>query len=237
MRGQEPYSILAAFYDGGWSDYSEYAAELIGRLEEESRRHFDSVCDAACGTGLFLQHLDDGDRHLAGYDRSPQMVDLARARVPRAEILEGDLRDEPPCGGPFELVTCLYDSLNYLTKPEELRRFFEHSRGIAAADGVLVVDLNDALMYRDRDGTVHHRLIDGVGIRERLEWDPGPPPIATTTFDFPGGREAHVQRAWDADEVEPMIEAAGWRMLDSMDVVDDDDDSRSGKIVYIAVAD
>ena len=237
MRGQEPYSILAAFYDGGWSDYSEYAAELIGRLEEESRRHFDSVCDAACGTGLFLQHLDDGDRHLAGYDRSPQMVDLARARVPRAELLEGDLRDEPPFGGPFELVTCLYDSLNYLTKPEELRRFFDHARGVAAANGVLVVDLNDALMYRDRDGTVHHRLIDGVGIRERLEWDPGPPPIATTTFDFPRGREAHVQRAWDADEVEPMIEAAGWRMLDSMDVVDDDDDSRSGKIVYIAVAD
>lgn len=236
MREWEPYARLAAYYDGGWSDYSQYAADLVERIQDESRRRFYSVCDAACGSGLLLQHLDDGLRTLAGYDRSEAMIGLAESRVPRGDFVVSDLRDAPPFSGPFELVTCMYDSLNYLLSSAELVRFFRGARSIVADDGVLVVDLNDTAMYADRDGSVHHRLIGGTGIRERLAYDPGPPAIATTTFEFPDGREVHRQRAWSTAEVEALIATAGWHLLDVLDAVDERTGESSGKVVYIALA-
>ena len=236
MHERRPYSVLAAFYDGGWSDYSSYAAELIERLAAESGRQFTSVCDAACGTGLLLQVLDDGKRRLCGYDRSPEMIELAEARLFRAELAIGDLRDTPPWAGPFDLVTCMYDSLNYLLEEAELAGFLRSARAVAGPEGVLVIDCNDHSMYAERSGQVFHRLIDGVGIRERLAWEPGPPPVATTVFEFPDSRERHVQRAWEPGEVEGLMQASGWTVLDTLDVMDDDRDERSGKVVYIGLA-
>ncbi|MFW5827860.1 MAG: class I SAM-dependent DNA methyltransferase [Alkalispirochaeta sp.] len=232
---QDPYTILADYYDSAWYEYSEYMEQLILDLERESRRRFSRVCDAACGSGLLLQNLNDGTRSLTGYDRTARMIERARMRLPAGKLAVGDLRETPPFPGPFDLVTCVYDSLNYLLDAEDLHRFFRAARGIIASAGVLVVDLNDHTMYQDRDGTVQHRLIGGVGIRERLVYDPGPPPRALTTFEFPDGTEEHRQRPWETHEVEQILDMEGWQLLDTMDVVDDDDDQPSGKVVYIAV--
>jgi SAM-dependent methyltransferase len=293
-RRVEPYQFLAAVYDGGWSDYSEYVFALIEELERESKRTFHTICDAACGTGILLSELaSDGiDRRLFGYDRSPEMVRLARIRVPSATIEEGDLTDPPailrdgpdrgdqapggghtpdggsapgggqapggghtpggsaPGGGQaaggahlprrsaprrFDLITCVYDSLNYLTTPDELTAFFRATREMIAPDGVLLVDLNARALYADRDGTSHPRLIDGIPVRETLEYTDGPPPNATTTFTFDEGVEVHHQRPWEPDEVEAILDETGWRQLDTLDVMDADEDVASGKIVYLAV--
>ncbi|MEX2444870.1 MAG: class I SAM-dependent methyltransferase [Alkalispirochaeta sp.] len=231
----DPYELLAEYYDGAWYEYSEYMEHLITDLERESRRRFTKICDAACGSGLLLQNLDDGERTLSGYDRSSQMIERARMRLPKAEFVEGDIRDTPPFVGPFDLITCVYDSLNYLLEENELRRFFRSVREIIAPEGVLVVDFNNHTMYQERDGSLHHRLIGGVGIRERLAYDPGPPPLAVTTFEFPDGVEEHRQRPWEAEAVEGILVEEGWHLLDTMDVMDDDVDQPSGKVVYIAV--
>lgn len=232
---RDPYTLLADYYDSAWYEYSEYMEQLIVDLERESRHRFLRICDAACGSGLLLQNLHDGERILSGYDQSSHMIDRARMRLPTAELAVGDIREVPPFPGPFDLITCVYDSLNYLLRTDDLRRFLRAIRGIIASEGVLVVDLNDHTMYTGRDGTVHHRLIGGVGIRERLVYRPGPPPAVLTTFEFPDGVEEHRQRPWETEEVERLLREEEWRLLDTMDVMDDDEDQPSGKVVYIAV--
>lgn len=236
MAGRhDPYTLLADYYDGAWHEYSDYMEHLIADLERESGRRFRHVCDAACGSGLLLQNLNDGERRLSGYDRSAQMIERARLRLPGAHLALGDLREPPPVSGPFDLVTCVYDSLNYLLEEDDLRCFFRSARAVTESEGVLVVDLNDHTMYEERDGSIHHRLIGGVGIRERLCYEPGPPSLAVTTFEFPDGVEEHRQRPWETHEVEQIIAEEGWQLLDTMDVMDDDLDEPSGKIVYIAI--
>lgn len=232
-----PYRYLAAVYDGGWSDYAEYIYELIGEIESESGRVFSTVCDAACGTGILLGDLaiDDVDRRLYGYDRSEEMLQLAGIRAPSATVEIGDLRSPPEFGVPFELITCVYDSLNYLTTEEELRSFFVASRRAIHRDGLLLVDLNARALYHDRDGATQTRLIDGVPIRERFFYREGPPPEATTVFSFDEGEEVHTQRPWDLDEIENILGGSGWNLIDSLDVMDDETDEASGKIVYLAV--
>jgi hypothetical protein len=150
-------------------------------------------------------------------------------------VAQADVREVPPFAGPFDLVTCVYDSLNYLLEEEDFAGALAAFRRIVDRDGVLIIDCNDRTMYDDPAQRVKHRIISGVGIRERLDWKPGPPPRATTTFSFPDGEERHVQRPWEAEEVEALLQRTGWEILDSLDVMDASRDEPSGKIVYTAV--
>lgn len=50
----------------------------------------ESVLDLGCGDGLLLAALDDGARALFGLDPSPEELARARARAPRATLLEAE---------------------------------------------------------------------------------------------------------------------------------------------------
>lgn len=255
----EPYELLASVYDGGWFEYSQYVASLVTEIELERERPFRRVCDAACGTGLLLRFLagdeDDSEaseeggrtgapRSLAGFDRSPAMLALARGRVPEARFEKGELAGVFPFSGPFDLITCVYDSLNYLLTEAEVLEFFRAVRGRLFPEGMLLIDFNTAGMYESRDGTEQPHLIGGVSFRETVAYDPGPPPLVTTTFVFSHGTEEHRQRPWESEEIEPLLREAGFQILDTFDVMDLDLDldseeaeggEPSGKVVCTAI--
>ncbi|TVR68829.1 MAG: class I SAM-dependent methyltransferase [Spirochaetaceae bacterium] len=245
-----PYDLLASVYDGGWFEYSEYIASLVAELEEERERPFRRVCDAACGTGLLLRLLSGEEsvpspegRRLAGFDCSAAMLARARERVPEALLAEGDLAGHFPFSGPFDLVTCVYDSLNYLLETERIREFFRAVRGRLFPEGLFLLDFNTALMYERRDGMEQPHLIGGRQFRETLSYEPGPPPLVTTTFIFADGTEVHRQRPREVDEIEELLGETGFRVLDTFDVMDLDQaydeeaegDEPSGKVVCSAI--
>jgi SAM-dependent methyltransferase len=62
--------------------------------------------EAACGTGRHAAQLVELGHEVTGVDGSPEMLDLARTRVPQARFLEGDLHDLPVEDGEFDLAVC-----------------------------------------------------------------------------------------------------------------------------------
>ena len=62
--------------------------------------------DAACGTGRHSARLVDLRHEVTGVDASPEMLELARARVLGARFLEGDLRSLPVDDGEVDLAVC-----------------------------------------------------------------------------------------------------------------------------------
>jgi SAM-dependent methyltransferase len=235
-----PYTLLARIYDGGWSEYSDYIYELVRQVERESRRTFHRICDVACGTGLLLQKLlnDEIVRDLSGFDISPAMLEIAEERLPGVPLRQGDLVDGVPFSGPFDLITTVYDSLNYVMTADGLGSFFTRCRKVVSGDGLLLLDINTRELYQRRDGEIQPRLIDGLPFRQRLHFHPGSvgnPGEAVTVFSFPDGEELHRQRPWEVDETEDLLGTAGWRVLDALDVIDEDDQSPSGKVVLLAV--
>ncbi len=233
----QPYSVLATVYDDGWHEYSDYIYQLIRQVESESRRVFTRICDVACGTGLLLQALlnDEVTRKVCGFDISPEMLKRAGERLPGVTLRQADLTVDFPFSGPFDLITSVYDSLNYVHSPEELELFFRRVRGVTADQGLLMLDVNTPALYERRTGTSIPRLIDGIPFRQRLTYDKGPPPEAVTVFSFPEGTEVHRQRPWSVDEMEDILLRSGWNVLDTLDVIDEDDDEPSGKVVFLAV--
>lgn len=69
--------------------------------------------DFATGTGRVLKLLEDEVPAVVGIDTSPAMLAAARARVPRARLVLGDLLEEPSLiGTGFDIITAFRFFLN-----------------------------------------------------------------------------------------------------------------------------
>lgn len=144
----EAYELLAPFYDEltrehdypGWTRHLENRARQFG---VSGRR----LLDAACGTGKsFLPFLERG-YEVTACDISAEMVALAAAKAPTAEVFVADIRELAPLGS-FDLITCLDDSVNYLVDEGDLDAAFASLAANLAPDGVLVFDVNTLSTYR-----------------------------------------------------------------------------------------
>src|SRR6185436_5783510 len=85
------------------------------RIEEEQLPTYEAalnaaglgerVLDVGCGSGVFLRLCADRGAHVAGLDGSPELLALARRRVPEADLRLGDLQSLPFADDAFDLVT------------------------------------------------------------------------------------------------------------------------------------
>ena len=145
---RDAYEGLAPYYDEltrehdyeGWTRHLEETALRFG----VSGR---GLLDAACGTGKsFLPFLARGYT-VTACDISPEMVALARAKAPQAELSVADIRRLGRLGS-FDLITCLDDSVNYLVEDGDLDAAFGCLAANLAPGGVLVFDVNTLSTYR-----------------------------------------------------------------------------------------
>lgn len=139
----EAYERSARVYDllytgAGIRDFAADAAavhDLVQRANPQAR----TLLDVACGTGLHLAHFRTW-YDVAGIDRSAPMLAVARSRlgddVPlsAADMRDFDLQRQ------FDVVTCLFSSIGYLTDENDLPRAFRRFVAHLAPGGVCVVD-------------------------------------------------------------------------------------------------
>jgi SAM-dependent methyltransferase len=104
MDGADPdrWSAVAAGWAELWGGFAEPAWRAVAeasRIGPGSR-----VLDVGCGAGDFLGYLDRLGAQPAGIDPAPGMVELARARVPGADVRPGSAERLPWPDGSFDLV-------------------------------------------------------------------------------------------------------------------------------------
>ena len=73
-------------------------------IERLGIRRGHRVLEVGCGSGVFLRAAADRGAAVTGVDSSEQLVGLARARVPEAEIVVGDLQELPFEDDTFDVV-------------------------------------------------------------------------------------------------------------------------------------
>jgi len=101
---REGYDRWAPFYD-------EPGNQLLDIEQPVVRKILDSLpvgvaLDAACGTGRHTAHLASLGHKVIGVDTSPEMLALARDKVPEGEFYESDLHDLPLPDDSVDLVVC-----------------------------------------------------------------------------------------------------------------------------------
>jgi len=133
------FSRSARLYDAVYAsirDYPREAAEL-DRLIQERRPGARTLLDVACGTGAHLDHLSGYEAE--GLDLDPEMLAVARERLPNVPLHEGDMADFE-LGKRFDAVVCMFSSIGYVRTEERLRSAVASMARHLEPGGVLVVE-------------------------------------------------------------------------------------------------
>jgi SAM-dependent methyltransferase len=149
VSAQAAYDAIADVYDHFTAHhrYDEWCATLEGLASEQGLRG-NRLLDLACGTGKsFMPFLRRG-YDVVACDLSEAMLEQAREKAgPDVRLLRRDMRELERLGT-FDLVTCLSDSVNYLTAPDDLAGCFGGVAKNLAPDGLMVFDANSCWCYR-----------------------------------------------------------------------------------------
>lgn len=208
---QVPYSKLAEVYDVGWGDFSESSQAFIQSTLADYGIESGRILELACGTGSVAIHLARLGHTVIGIDQSPEMVALAVTKgryVKGVEFAIADMRDFDLEPG-FDVALCMFDSLNYLTDLEDVTATLKSVSSILQCGGLFIFDFNRPLIYSAHNGeTLRIHVEDGILLQE-LHYEVAQR-IARTVFHFPDcGVETHIQRAYELDEIEPLLDGAG----------------------------
>jgi predicted TPR repeat methyltransferase len=230
---------FAAVYNSIWFNFS---ARLWPFLSEVVRRRAPGArtwLDLCCGTGHLLAILSEEGYSLTGLDASPCMLKHAKENVPSARLVRGDVRSFD-LGQRFDVITCLFDSLNYLTQKRDLERAFRCARRHLAPNGLFAFDLNTYAGLQE-----NWRRVSTVKEANRIT-------VAETSFDercaqgrclmtgfVKHGRlwrrfeEEHIQRGYRPAEVDGLLQKAGlaFRKYDGRTL--SRPRKRSGRLVYV----
>lgn len=101
--------------------------------------------DAACGTGRFADYLAEKGHQVIGVDSSPDMLTVARRRVPSAEFLLGELDRLPVGDNAVAIVTC---ALALAHMPELGPAIAEFARVLRPGGHLIISDVDNSLILR-----------------------------------------------------------------------------------------
>jgi ubiquinone/menaquinone biosynthesis C-methylase UbiE len=155
IETRESYARWATFYD-------EPGNELIDLEQPIVREILDGLpvgvaVDAACGTGRHATYLASLGHGVIGVDTSPEMLAVAREKLPDAELHEADLHELPLADDSADLVVCALA----LTHVPDLGRALAEFARVLRPNGHLVIsdsrgligDLSPPMVRTRADGT------------------------------------------------------------------------------------
>lgn len=135
------YEMWSATYDqpgNGLFEIEEpIVREILGPLSPGV------ALDAACGTGRYTDYLAKQGHRVIGVDSSPDMLAHARARVPNAELRQGDLRQLPLPDDHVDVVVCAL-ALTHL--PDVGPALTEFARVLRPGGHLVITDVHHELV-------------------------------------------------------------------------------------------
>ena len=211
------YERLSQVYDLDWGEFS---LQYIGMIEKLIKtRHIDraKILDLACGTGTLIIELARRGHSCYGIDRSPEMIEAARKKARGASGVTLYVQDmtNPRIREMFDLATCTFDSLNYVTDIHDLQKLFSSTAAMLKRGGSFIFDSNTHWMYRNNNNYSHAYELGGKYFTQRMKYDPESM-VAETIFEFQDGkREIHLQRPYGLKELKPLLRRAGFCIVSS----------------------
>ena len=230
------YDHFASFYASG--PYGRYSLNMAARLPAILARFGatpGAALDVACGQGQFAVALAQTGVVVSGLDQSAAMLAYARQRAAEAgvplDLHQGDMRTLP-FREQFDLVTCWYDSLNYLLTPEDLGAAFRGAAASLRPGGLYVFDMNTrralTVEWQAQACCLQQDAPDRLEIHTNsMDYETGVASLRIICFrQEDDGRwirddEIHRQRGYPLTEIEALLRDAGLEVLACWGNLDD----------------
>lgn len=217
------YSFLAGSYDRLTRDV-DYE-RLCDDLESwflKARRPVKTVLDLACGTGSLTWLLAERGYDMTGVDLSPEMLAQAREKAPAGfhgipPLFLNQSMDKLDLYDTVDACVCCLDSVNYVTKPAQLRRAFQRVHTFLAPGGVFVFDARTPEALEGMDGQIFCDEDEDTFCMWQGEFS-AKRRLCTYYMDifcregelWRRGQEEHEEYAYTVEELTQMLEKAGF---------------------------
>ena len=218
------YESLALRYDALTADVDHNAwADYLEKHFSRSPIPIHTVLDLACGTGALTCLLAQRGYEMIGVDLSAEMLSVASEK---ARDLTGVIppmflqqpMEELDLYGTIDACVCCLDSVNYVTRPDRLRRAFQRVHLFLMPGGLFIFDADTPEKLRAMDGQVFLDETEDTYCVWRGEWSPRRR-VCTFGMDlfrregdvWLRGEELHEEYAYEPEELEDYLRQAGFR--------------------------
>jgi SAM-dependent methyltransferase len=205
-----------------YEDWVRYVENLVRRFGADVHK----VLDLACGTGRVSAIFAERGYSVVGVDISPSMIEVARSK----RQLNGiryycQPMQQLSLGERFDLVICLFDSINYVTEPADVRATFLRVHDHLRPGGLFVFDINAQAAF---ELDLFTQSSFGPGRRLHYSWRASYDPstrLCSVDMRFMANKdgkrqeftERHLQRCYDVDELVSYLAHANLTCLATLD--------------------
>ena len=221
------YKRFAYFYTkGSYPQYSERMAELLPSVLERFGVKPQMLLDLACGEGSFAVAMAKKGVQVTGVDLSPHILQFAREHAKKenvsVEFLLQDIRSLSFVER-FDLMTCWYDSLNYLLELEDLEKTFAGVCHALKRGGLFIFDMNTiyglAVNWQQHPCTVQQDTSELFEIhRPSYDFEKNIATLRITGFvkernGWTRIDEEHKERGYSLEEIKQCLKKTGLQEL------------------------
>jgi len=142
MSEEQLYRNFANYYDKIYSevDYEGEVNFIKWAVNKHKTSSSNFLMDVACGTGTHVEKLMD-NFNVTGVDISPQMLEIARKKVPTANFIQGDMKSLET-ESMFDVITCIFSAIHYNRNLKELESTLQNFYDQLNPGGILIFDLS-----------------------------------------------------------------------------------------------
>jgi len=219
------YQKFAQVYDRIGSDQFSakmfrYTQRVLNRLNYRPR----SVLDLACGTGTAAVMWADNNVVTYGIDGSEQMLAMARKKAADCRV-NITFSHQPMTSFTMpqkvDLVTCYFDSLNYLLTLADLTACFKSARRVLYDNGYFIFDVNtpEAMKVLWGSQVYADETEDVAWIWKNCYFPKVRRAEVKATFFVRQGElwerfeETHAERGYNVTEIKRVVKASGFKLV------------------------
>lgn len=135
---RESSAIYDAIYSAKGKNWEEETKEFSALVKRYKRSAGKNLLAVACGTGGHEQYLRR-EFTLTGLDSDPEMLAIARQRLPDIELHCASMVDFA-LDRKFDIVMCLFSAIGYANTTEKLRQTLRTMGNHLVPGGIVVVE-------------------------------------------------------------------------------------------------
>lgn len=207
---------FASIYNEAWAFWGPKMWPFLYKHVKRRNPNAKTWLDLCCGTGSLLRLAYSNGFVCTGLDFSAHQLKYAKQNVPKAIFVHDDIRKWSSSES-FDVITCMYDSLNYLTNKKDLQRVFRNVRKCLADKGLFAFDINTFEGLQDKWNQIsiikkrNYTVIIESSFGEKRA-------LGKCVFTgfikqkrlYRKFEEEHIERGYRAAEIEEMLKKLGF---------------------------
>ncbi|MDY0152789.1 MAG: class I SAM-dependent methyltransferase, partial [Candidatus Cloacimonas sp.] len=216
------YSFFARHYDEYMAhvDYELWITRILIWQKQYSTLQLKRVLELACGTANVSNRLVHKGYAVDACDLSAEMLIVAESKAMKPHLYQASLIDEIPQKG-YDLILCMFDSVNYLTKASELSTMLTQVHRALADNGLYIFDVSTfanseenfediCSMTRTRNGyLVHQAWFEALHMKQKSSLNY----FRKELIGFSHHYEQHQQQVYMCHELIELINNSPLKLL------------------------